>query len=54
MMKRTRQVTLNGGPPSPKKEVAVPINETPAERKQRHAIAQYRHEREVAAWKRSK
>ncbi|WP_164780456.1 hypothetical protein [Mesorhizobium sp. M7A.F.Ca.US.011.01.1.1] len=54
MMKRDRQVTLSGGPPSPKKDVAVPLNETEAERRRRRSMERYRHERELAAWKRSK
>lgn len=49
-MKRTRQVTLSGGPPPPKKDVAVPLNETEAERKQRRGMERYRHAQELAAW----
>lgn len=53
-MKRNHQVTLSGGPPPPKKEVTVNLNETEAERKYRRSMERYRHERELAAWKRSK
>ncbi|ESY37889.1 hypothetical protein X747_24810 [Mesorhizobium sp. LNJC384A00] len=52
-MKRNRQVALKGTLP-PKKEVAVSLAETEAERKRRRSMERYRHERELAAWKKSK
>ncbi|WP_292100789.1 hypothetical protein [Mesorhizobium sp.] len=54
MMKRNRQVTLNGGPPSPKKVVTVKLNETAVERRLRHAREEFRHQRDLDAWKRTK
>ncbi|WP_164780224.1 hypothetical protein [Mesorhizobium sp. M7A.F.Ca.US.011.01.1.1] len=51
--KRVRQVALKGTLP-PKKEVSVSLNETEAERKRRRSMERYRHERELAGWKRSK
>ncbi|WP_214471084.1 hypothetical protein [Mesorhizobium sp. dw_380] len=53
-MKRNRVVTLSGGPPAPRKEFVVPLNETGAERKRRLGMAEYRYQRELAAWKRAK
>ncbi|WP_292349615.1 hypothetical protein [Mesorhizobium sp.] len=54
MLKRNRQVTLSGGPPSPKKFVTVKLNETAVERRLRLAREEYRYQRELAAWKRTK
>lgn len=52
--KRNRQVTLNGRPPSPKKDVTVALNETEAERRHRRALEEFQYQRELAAWKRAR
>lgn len=53
-MKKLRQVTLNGGSPRPKKVVTVKLNETEVERRLRRAKEEYRYQRELDAWKRTK
>ncbi|WP_189522820.1 hypothetical protein [Mesorhizobium sp. M4B.F.Ca.ET.214.01.1.1] len=53
-MKKPKQVTLNGGPPRPRKHVTVKLNETAVERRLRHASEEFRHQRDLDAWKRTK